>query len=136
MNDWWVLNVMSFIFWCIFSFTWIVRIIWSCWITMVMLLVFIYVIRIYVVGEFPYMLLVLNCWCKHVLKYVGGLLKCMKICIVVDYVICSCIISCWWRILLYSIIRGDYSGWLWCSVGIRGDGLGGDLVPHAYRCCV
>jgi len=26
---------------------------------------------IYVVGEFSYMLLVLNCWCKHVLEYVG-----------------------------------------------------------------
>jgi len=37
---------------------------------------------------------------------------------------------------LYSIIRGDYSGWLWCSVGIRGDDLIGDLVPHAYRCRV
>jgi len=36
-----------------------------------MLLVFIYVMCIYVVGEFSYMLLVLNCWCKHVLKYVG-----------------------------------------------------------------
>jgi len=36
-----------------------------------MLLVFIYIMHIYVVGEFSYMLLVLNCWCKHVLKYVG-----------------------------------------------------------------
>jgi len=26
---------------------------------------------IYVVGEFSYMLLVLNCWCRHVLEYVG-----------------------------------------------------------------
>jgi len=26
---------------------------------------------IYVVGEFFYMLLVMNCWFKHVLKYVG-----------------------------------------------------------------
>jgi len=24
----------------------------------------------------------------------------------------------------------NYSGWLWCSVGIRGDDLEGDLVPH------
>jgi len=38
---------------------------------MVMLLVFIYVMRIYVVGEFSYMLLMLNYWCKNVLKYVG-----------------------------------------------------------------
>jgi len=38
---------------------------------MVMLLVFIYVMCIYVVGEFSYMLLVLNCGCKHVFKYVG-----------------------------------------------------------------
>jgi len=36
-----------------------------------MLLVIIYVMCIYVVGEFSYMLLVLNCWCKHGLKYVG-----------------------------------------------------------------
>ena len=27
----------------------------------------------------------------------------------------------------------DYSWWLWCSVGIRGDDLGGDLVPHVSR---
>jgi len=88
-------------------------------------------------GEFPYMLLVLDCWCKHVLKYVG--VDCwgyVNICIVVGYVICPCIIICRWWILLYSIIRGDYSGWLWCSVGIRGDGLRGDLVPHAYRSCL
>jgi len=30
----------------------------------------------------------------------------------------------------------NYSGWLWCSVGIRGDDLRGDLVPHAYRSCL
>jgi len=48
------------------------------------LLVFIYVMRIYVVGEFSYMLLVLNYWCKHVLKYVGvDCWSCMKICNVV-----------------------------------------------------
>jgi len=34
---------------------------------------------------------------------------------------------------MYSIIRGDYSWWLWCSVGIRGDDLRGDLVPHVSR---
>jgi len=52
---------------------------------MVMLLVFIYVMCIYVVGEFSYMLLVLNCWCKHVLKYVGmDCWSCMEICIVVE----------------------------------------------------
>jgi len=39
---------------------------------------------IYVVGEFSYMLLVLNCWCKHVLKYVGVVCwSRMNICIVV-----------------------------------------------------
>jgi len=27
----------------------------------------------------------------------------------------------------------NYSWWLWCSVGIRGDDLGGDLVPHVSR---
>ena len=49
-----------------------------------MLLVIIYVMCIYVVGEFSYMLLVLNCWCKHVLKYVGvDLLKSHEICFVV-----------------------------------------------------
>jgi len=36
----------------------------------------------------------------------------------------------------YSIIRGDYLGWLWCTVGIRGDDLECDLVPHAYKCRV
>jgi len=46
--------------------------------------VIIYVMCIYVVGEFSYMLLVLNCWCKHVLKYAGvDLLKSHEICFVV-----------------------------------------------------
>ena len=36
-----------------------------------LLLVIIYVVCIYVVGEFSYMLLVVNYWCKHVLEYVG-----------------------------------------------------------------
>jgi len=34
---------------------------------------------------------------------------------------------------MYSIIRGDYLWCLWCSVGIIGDDLGGDLVPHVSR---
>ena len=68
MNDWWVLNMMFIIMWCIFSFNWIVRIIWSCWMNMMMLLVFIYVMCIYVVGELFYMLLLLSCWCKHVMN--------------------------------------------------------------------
>jgi len=34
---------------------------------------------------------------------------------------------------MYSIMWGDYSGWLWCSVGIRGDDLGVDLVSHVSR---
>ena len=108
MMVWW-LNIMIVIIWCIFSVNRNVRSMWSCWINMERLLVLIYVMCIYVVGEFSYMLLVLDCWCKHVLKYVG--VDCwgyVNICIVVDCVICSCIITCWWRILLYSIIRGDY----------------------------
>jgi len=36
-----------------------------------MLLEIIYVVCIYVVGKFSYMLVVVNCWCKHVLEYVG-----------------------------------------------------------------
>jgi len=99
MNDWWVVNMMFIIVWCIFSFTGIVRIIWSCWIT-IMLLVFIYVMCIYVVGGFSYMLMLLSCLCKHVMNNVG--VDCwsfVNICIVVDWVICSCIITCCWRIL-------------------------------------
>jgi len=39
---------------------------------------------IYVVGEFSYMLLVLICWCKHVLEYVGvDLWNLYEICFVV-----------------------------------------------------
>jgi len=41
-------------------------------------------ICIYVVDEFSYMLLVWNCWCKHVLEYVGvDLWKSYEICFVV-----------------------------------------------------
>jgi len=106
MNDWWVLNMMFIIMWYISFFTWIVRIIWSCWITMVMLLVFIYVMCIYVVGEFPYMLLVLNCCCKHVMNNVGvKCWNCKNMCMVVDWVICSCIITCCWRILCIQLFR-------------------------------
>jgi len=40
---------------------------------------------IYVVGEFSYMLLVLNCWCKHVMNNVGvDCRSCVNTCIVVD----------------------------------------------------
>jgi len=100
MNDWCVLNMMFIIMWSIFSFTWIVRIIWRCWITMMMLLVFIYVMCIYVVGGFSYMLLLLSYWCKHVMNNVGvDCWSCVNLCIVVDWVICSCIITCCWRIL-------------------------------------
>jgi len=49
-----------------------------------MLLVIIYVVCIYVVGEFFYMLLVVNCWCKHVLEYVGvNLWNLYEVCFVV-----------------------------------------------------
>jgi len=49
-----------------------------------MLLVIIYVVCIYV-GEIFYMLLVVNCWCKHVLlEYIWcGLVKLHEVCIVV-----------------------------------------------------
>jgi len=139
MNDWWVLNMMFIIMWCIFSFTWIVRIIWRCWITMVMLLVFIYVMCIYVVDQFSYMLLVLNCLCKHVLKYVG--VDCE---VVWKYALlllghrsthCWCRISypCWWRILCIQlfglIIQVVYN----VFVASWGDDLAVDMVPHVSR---
>jgi len=60
------------------------------------LLVVIYVVCIYVIGEYiclraymllvncSYMLLVVNCWCKHVLDYVGvNLWNSYEICFVV-----------------------------------------------------
>jgi len=105
MNDWWVLNMMFIIMWCIFSFTWIVRIIRSCWITMVMLLVFIYVMCIYVVDEFSYMLL---CWIVGVSMYWNMLAWIVEV--VWKYALlllsyrsthCWCRISysCWWQIL-------------------------------------
>jgi len=34
---------------------------------------------------------------------------------------------------LYPYSRWNYSRSTWCSVGIRGDDLGGDLVPHVSR---
>jgi len=47
------------------------------------LLVIIYVVCIYVVGEIFYMLLVVNCWCKHVLGYVWcGLVILHEVCLV------------------------------------------------------
>ena len=99
MNDWWVLNMMFIIMWCIFSFTWIVRIIWSCWITMVMLLVLYMLCAYMLLVNFLTCYLVLNRWCKHVMSNVGvDCWSCVNICIVVDWVICSCIITCW-RIL-------------------------------------
>ena len=49
-----------------------------------MLLVIIYVVCIYV-GEIFYMLLVVNCWCKHVLEYIlCGLVKLHEVCIVLS----------------------------------------------------
>jgi len=38
---------------------------------MMMLLVFLYVMCIYDVGELSYMLLLLSCWCKNVMNNVG-----------------------------------------------------------------
>ena len=35
------------------------------------MLVIMYDMCIFVVGEFLYMLLLVNCWCEHVLDYVG-----------------------------------------------------------------
>ena len=51
----------------------------------ILLLVIIYVVCICVVGEIFYMLLVVNCWCKHVLEYVWcGLVKLHEVCFVVS----------------------------------------------------
>ena len=50
-----------------------------------MLMVIIYVACIYVVGEIFYMLLMVDCWCKHVLEYNWcGLMKLHEVCIVVE----------------------------------------------------
>ena len=136
MNNWWVLNMVFIMMWCISSFTWII---WSCWIAMVMLLVCIYVMCIYVVGEFSYILLVLSCWCKHVLKCVSvDCWTCMKYALFLlshRSTHCWCRISypCWWRILCIQlsgvIILGDYD----VFVASWGDDLGGNLVPHMSR---
>jgi len=49
-----------------------------------MLMVNIYVVCIYVVGEIFYMQLVVNCCCMHVLEYNQcGLVKLHEVCIVV-----------------------------------------------------
>jgi len=117
-----------------FLLNWIVRIIWSCWINMMILLVFIYVMCIYDVGELSYMLLLLSCWCKHVMNNVGGdCWSCANICIVVDWVICLCIITCCcWRILCIQLC-GLLFGLIWwvcCIMGWRPQSW---LVPHAYR---
>jgi len=49
-----------------------------------MLMVNIYIVCIYVVGEIFYMRLVVNCWCTHVLEYNWyGLVKLHEVCIVV-----------------------------------------------------
>ena len=117
MMVWW-LNMTIVIIWCIFSVNRNVKSMWSCWINMERLLVLIYVMCIYVVGEFSYMLLVLNCLCKHVLKYVG--VNCWSVWIYAlllsshrsTHCWCRISYSCWWRILCIQlfrvIIRGDY----------------------------
>jgi len=49
-----------------------------------MLMVIIYVVCIYVVGEIFYMLMVMNCWCTHILEYIWcELVELHEVCIVV-----------------------------------------------------
>jgi len=138
MNDWWVLNMMFIIMWCIFSFTWIVRIIWTCWTTMVMLLVFIYVcvhicywwIFLHacvgeIIGKCMYFYSRWNCG-----EYMHSWLSHMFIHHMLSQMFTSILSLTGY---LYPYSRWNYSCWQWCSVGIRGDDLEGDLVPHVSR---
>jgi len=148
--------MMSIIMCCIFSFTWMMRLyevvgdyICLCAYTL-LVIIYVYVhicgwwlymfMCIYVFGEFSYMLLVLNCWCKHVLKYM--LVWIVKVVWIYALLLLSlrsthswCWISypCWWQILCIQlfgvIIRGDYD----IFVASWGDNLGGDMVPHVSR---
>jgi len=60
----------------------------------------VYIFILIIIFFLSYMLLVLNCWCKHVMNNVGvDCWSCVNICMVVDWVICSCIITCCWQIL-------------------------------------
>ena len=98
----------------------------SCWIIMMMLLVVIYV---YVYDDSRLIVGVsMYCWC-----WLLKLCEHMHCCC---WVICSCIITCCCRIrciqLFRVIIQGDYD----VFVASWGDDFGGNLVPHAYRCCV
>jgi len=71
------------------------------------------------------------CWCLYMLcayMLLVNFLTCYW-CWIVD-------VSMYWNMLVMNTFVFNYSGWLWCSVGIRGDGLGDDLVPHAYRSCL
>ena len=128
MNDWWVLNMMFIIMWCIFSFTWIVRIIWSCWITMVMLLV--------------NFLTCYWCWIVGVSMYWNMLVLIVEVVWIYALLLlshrsthCWCRISypCWWRILCIQlfglIIRVVYD----VFVASWGDDLVVDMVPHVSR---
>ena len=99
----------------------VVELLWWCcwWLYMFMC--------IYVVGEFSIHAMVLNCWCKHVMNDVSvDCWSCVNICIVVNWVICSCIITCCWQILCIQlftlIIRVAYD----VFVVSWGDDLGVD----------
>jgi len=137
MNDWWVLNMMFIMMWCIFSFTWIVRMTWSCWTTWwccwclymlcsYMLLVnFLTCYWCWIIGESMYSYSHWKCgecmqsWLSHM--FTQHILSRMftSILPLTGY--------------LYPYSRWNYSRWQWCSVGIRGDDLEGDLVPHVSR---
>jgi len=101
---------------------------------LVMLLVFIYVMCIYDVGEFFYMLLVMNCWWKQAVEKCG---ECMHSWLSHKFTL-HMLSRMFTSILpltgyLYPYSRWNYSRWQWCSVDIRGDDLGGELVPHVSR---
>jgi len=109
----------------------------SCGVVVVMLLVIIYV-YVHICCWWIFMhAMMLNSWSRHVMNNVGDdCWSCANICIVVDWVICSCIVTCCCKILCIQlfglIIQVVYD----VFVASWDDDLGGDLVPHAYRCRV
>jgi len=101
------------------------------------LLVVIYVMCIYVVGDyiclcaymllvnFSYMLLVVKCWVSMywiMLVWICGIRMKYVLLLSSPRSAHSC---CWISspCLVANTFVFNYAGWLWCSVGIRGDGL-------------
>jgi len=98
--------MMFFIFWCIFSFTWNVRMAWSCWTTMVMLLVFIYVMCIY--DCWWIFLTCYWCWIVGVTMYWNMMVWIVEVVWIYALLLsihrfthcwCRILYPCWWRIL-------------------------------------